>query len=99
MMTFNNGALVTRETGMSATFRTATAYMKEQMVVSKTPVVVRLHESTIEAQTMTLYTGEERAIFEGAVKTHLERHPTPDTKAEVPPSPAGPAAGTLAAPQ
>ncbi|MGO9174159.1 MAG: LPS export ABC transporter periplasmic protein LptC [Rhodomicrobium sp.] len=72
-MTFNNGVVVTRDGGMSAEFQTATAYMKQQMVISKTPVVVRLHESTIHAETMTLYWGESRAIFEGNVRTHIER--------------------------
>src|SRR5262249_57884255 len=43
-MTFNNGPIdVTRDGGMSATFQTATAHMKEQTVISKKPVVVRLH--------------------------------------------------------
>jgi lipopolysaccharide export system protein LptC len=72
-MTFNNGAVVTREPGMSATFKTATAYMKQQMVISKTPVTVRLHESTILADTMTLWWSDQRAIFEGHVRTHVER--------------------------
>src|SRR5271166_3858049 len=54
-MTFNHGAVVTRDAGMTATFQTATAYMKEQKVISKTPVVVRLQESTILAESMTLY--------------------------------------------
>jgi len=80
-MTFNNGAEVTRDGGMSATFQTATAYMKQQMVVSKTPVVVRLHESTIHADNMTLYWNESRAIFEGNVRTHIERQAeTADSK-------------------
>lgn len=74
-MVFNNGAVVTRESGMTATFQTATAYMKQQMVVSKTPVVVRLRESTIHADSMTLFWGDQRAIFEGNVKTHAERQP------------------------
>jgi lipopolysaccharide export system protein LptC len=72
-MTFNNGAVVSRDPDFSATFRTATAFMKQQTVVSKTPVVVRLHESTIHADGMTLFWGEQRAIFEGNVRTHIER--------------------------
>jgi len=78
-ITFNNGALVTREPGMTANFETATAYMKQHLVISKTPVVVRLHESTIHAQQMTLYSSEQRAIFEGNVKTHIERKPAEGT--------------------
>ena len=60
---FDNGVAVTHDGGMSATFQTATAYMKTQTMISKTPVVVRLHESTINAETMTLYWGENRADF------------------------------------
>ncbi|MGO9485502.1 MAG: LPS export ABC transporter periplasmic protein LptC [Rhodomicrobium sp.] len=72
---FDNGMVVTRDGGMSATFEKATAYMKLQTLISKTPVVVRLHESTINAETMTLYWGENRAIFVGNVRTHIEREP------------------------
>ncbi len=72
-MTFDNGATVTRDGGMSAVFRTATAFMKQSTLVSKTPVTVRLHESTINADKMTLYWNEQRAIFEGQVRTHIER--------------------------
>ncbi len=74
-MIFNNGAVVTREPGMTATFQTATAFMKQQIVDSKTPVVVRLHESTIHAESMILFWNEQRAIFEGNVRTHVERQP------------------------
>jgi lipopolysaccharide export system protein LptC len=71
-MTFNNGVVVKREPDFSATFKTATAYMKKQTLISHTPVVVRLHESTIEADGMTLFWSEQRAIFEGNVRTHIE---------------------------
>jgi lipopolysaccharide export system protein LptC len=74
-ITFDNGAVVTRDGGMSATFQTAIAYMKTQTMIAKTPVVVRLHESTINAENMTLYWSENRAIFEGNVRTHIEREP------------------------
>jgi hypothetical protein len=77
-MTFNNGPIfVTRDGGMSATLQTATAFMKEQTVISKTPVVVRLLESTIHAKTMTLHWAEQRAIFVGKVRTHIERTAQP----------------------
>ena len=49
--------------------------MKNQTMISNTPVIVRLHESTINAQTMTLHWGESRAVFEGNVRTHIEREP------------------------
>ncbi len=80
-MTFNNGAVVTREPGLTATFKTAKVFMKQQLVISKTPVIVRLHESKIEAETMTLYSGEQRAVFEGNVRTHIERQQVADKKA------------------
>jgi lipopolysaccharide export system protein LptC len=72
---FGNGVTVTHDGGMSAAFQSATAYMKAQTMISKTPVVVRLHESTINAENMTLYWGENRAVFEGNVRTHIEREP------------------------
>ncbi|HZV21519.1 MAG TPA: LPS export ABC transporter periplasmic protein LptC [Hyphomicrobiales bacterium] len=78
-MIFNNGALVTREPGMTATFQTAVAFMKQQIVDSRTPVVVRLQESTIHADSMILYWGEQRAVFEGHVRTHVERQPASET--------------------
>jgi len=74
-MTFNNGVVVKREADMTATFQKATAFIKQQTVISKTPVIVRLHESTIHAESMTMLWGEQRTIFEGNVRTHLERHP------------------------
>jgi lipopolysaccharide export system protein LptC len=96
-MTFNNGAYLTRDGGMSATFQTATAFMKQQMVISKTPVTVRLHESTIQSETMTLHWGEQRAIFEGKVRTHIEREAQPGTGgASASPLPAASDAGRSA---
>ncbi len=75
VITFGNGVTVTHDGGMSATFQTAKAFMKAQTMISKTPVAVRLHESTINAEGMTLYWSESRAIFEGNVRTHIEREP------------------------
>ena len=90
-LTFNNGVVVKREPDLTATFQTATAFMKQQTVISKTPVIVRLHESTIHAETMTMFWGEQRTIFEGNVKTHLERQPeeAASQRSEKQPSPAG----------
>ncbi len=36
-MTFNNGVVVRREPDLTATFQTATAFMKQQMVFRKRP--------------------------------------------------------------
>ena len=90
-LTFNNGVVVKREPDLTATFQTAIAFMKQQTVISKTPVIVRLHESTIHAETMTMFWGEQRTIFEGNVKTHLERQPeeAASQRSEKQPSPAG----------
>jgi len=89
-MTFNNGVSVKREPDMIAAFQTATAFIKQQTVVSKTPVVVRLHESTIHAESMTMFWGEQRAVFEGNVKTHLERQCDEDLqRSETRPSSSG----------
>ena len=90
-MTFNNGAVVKREPDLTATFQTATAFIKQQTVISKTPVIVRLHESTIHAESMTMFSGEQRAIFEGNVRTHLERQPEEAARqqSETQPSSAG----------
>jgi lipopolysaccharide export system protein LptC len=74
-ITFGSGVTVTHDGGLSATFQTAKAFMKAQTMLSKTPVVVRLHESTINAESMTLYWSENRAVFEGNVRTHIERKP------------------------
>lgn len=74
-MKFERGLDIVRGPGMSAKFQTATVYIPEQRVVSNTPVIVKLHDSTISAQKLTLYTAEARAIFEGAVKVHLQRQP------------------------
>jgi len=72
-ITFNNGAIIKREPGLVAEFEKVVALMKEQKAVSNTPVVVRLHESTIHADSMTLRWGEQFAVFEGNVRTHIER--------------------------
>jgi lipopolysaccharide export system protein LptC len=89
-MTFNNGVVVKREPDSTAEFQTAIAFIKQQTVISKTPVVVRLHESTIHAQSMTMFWGEQRTIFEGNVRTHLERKPEEAAaqQSETQPSPA-----------
>jgi lipopolysaccharide export system protein LptC len=92
-MTFNNGVVVKREPDMTATLQTATAFMKQQTVISKTPVIVRLRESTIHSDSMTLYWGEQRAIFEGNVRTHIERQPA-EAGSPSQPGTQPPAAGT-----
>jgi len=47
--------------------------MLNNMVISKDPVELAFKENTVRADSMTLYSRESRAIFEGRVKVHLER--------------------------
>jgi lipopolysaccharide export system protein LptC len=77
-MIFTDGVTLTRTPAMSAVFETAKVYIKEQRIVSETPVEVRLHDSTIRADRLTLYTADARAIFEGRVRVHLARQSPAD---------------------
>jgi lipopolysaccharide export system protein LptC len=74
-LTFDNGALIGGTAGYRGKLKTATAFMQENKIVSKDPVDLAFHNSTIKADTMTLYSSESRAIFEGRVKVHLEKAP------------------------
>jgi lipopolysaccharide export system protein LptC len=74
-LTFDNGVLIGGQAGMSGTLKTATAFMQAHKLISNDPVDLAYHGTTIKAQSMTLYTSEGRAIFEGNVKVHLERQP------------------------
>ena len=47
--------------------------MQSNMLISKDPVDLAFHNSTIKAQSMTYYSSEGRAVFEGSVRVHLER--------------------------
>jgi hypothetical protein len=55
--------------------RLGAGYPPREAFLSKTPVTVRLHESTINADTMTPHWGGQYAVFEGKVRTHIERQP------------------------
>lgn len=70
---FDNGVIVDGDAGMSGKLRYATAFFKENMLVSNEPVELTFHSSTINAQSMTFYSAENRVIFKGKVKVHLER--------------------------
>jgi lipopolysaccharide export system protein LptC len=72
-LTFDNGVVINGDSGMSGRLKTATAFMKDNLLVSKDPVDLAFHNSTIKAQSMTYYSNEGRAVFEGSVKVHLER--------------------------
>jgi lipopolysaccharide export system protein LptC len=72
-LTFDKGVVIGGDAGYSGTLKTATAFMQSNMVISKDPVDLAFKENTIKADSMTLYSSESRAIFEGRVKVHLER--------------------------
>lgn len=74
-LTFDNGVVIGGDAGISGTLKTATAFMQAHKLISRDPVDLAYHGTTIKAQSMTLYSGEGRAVFEGNVKVHLERKP------------------------
>lgn len=71
-LTFDNGVVIGGDGGISGTLKTATAFMQGHMLVSNDPVDLSFHGTTIQAQKMTLYSSEGRAVFEGNVKVHME---------------------------
>lgn len=75
-LTFDNGVIIDGEAGIAGQLKKATAYMKENRLVSTTPVTLRYHGHTIESQSLEVWTAEGRAIFTGQVKVHLERAQT-----------------------
>jgi lipopolysaccharide export system protein LptC len=74
-LTFDNGVVIGGEAGISGTLKTATAFMQANKLISHDPVDLAFHGTTIKAQSMTLYSSEGRAIFEGNVRVHLKRKP------------------------
>jgi lipopolysaccharide export system protein LptC len=72
-LTFDHGVVIGGDGGISGTLKTATAFMQGHMLVSHDPVDLSLHGTNIQAQNMTLYSSEGRAVFEGNVKVHMER--------------------------
>lgn len=74
-MTFNEGVDIERSSGLKAKLKSAVAYFSKNLVVSKEPVEVRLHESVIRAQSLEIFTNEARAVFTGNVYVHIQRQP------------------------
>lgn len=70
---FNNGLSIAGEAGFRGKLQTATAFFRSNKLVSKDPVDLGFHGSTIKASSMTFHSSEARAIFEGNVRVHLER--------------------------
>lgn len=74
-LTFDRGVTIGGEAGMSGKLKTATAFFQNHVLISPDPVELSFHDSTIRAQSMTLYTSESRVVFTGDVRAHLERAP------------------------
>ncbi len=72
-LTFDNGVTIGGSSGFSGTLKTATAFFQANKLISTDPVELGFHDSTIKARSMTYYSEEARAIFEGGVRVHLER--------------------------
>lgn len=79
-LTFDNGVVIGGDGGMTGKLKTATAFIQNHVLISPDPVELSFHDSTIQAQSMTLYTDESRVIFTGDVRVHLERAPKEGTK-------------------
>ncbi len=75
-MTFDNGVTIGGEAGIAGTLKTATAYMKENRLISTDPLTLAYHGHTIAADNVEMWTHESRAIFTGNVRVHLERAQT-----------------------
>jgi lipopolysaccharide export system protein LptC len=75
-LTFDNGVTIGGEAGIAGRLKTATAYMKEKRLISKDPVDLAYQGHTIAADNVEMWTGENRVIFTGNVRVHLERTPT-----------------------
>jgi lipopolysaccharide export system protein LptC len=75
-MTFDSGVTIGGEAGLSGTLKTATAYMKENRLISQDPLTLTYHGHTIASDSVEIWTSENRAIFTGNVRVHLERAET-----------------------
>jgi lipopolysaccharide export system protein LptC len=74
-LTFDKGVNIDGEAGYAGRLQTATAFLKTNLLISHDPVDLTFQGSTIQARRMTLYTSENRAVFEGNVRVHLKRKP------------------------
>jgi lipopolysaccharide export system protein LptC len=72
-LTFDNGLTIGGNRGYAGKLKTATAFFQSNKLITTDPVDLAYGDSTIQAQSMTLFSSEGRAIFEGNVKVHLER--------------------------
>lgn len=74
-LTFTQSVTIGGDAGFAGKLQTATAFFQSNKLISSDPVEFSFHSSTIQADSMTLFSGEKRAIFKGRVKAHLERAP------------------------
>jgi lipopolysaccharide export system protein LptC len=72
-LTFDNGVTIGGSAGFSGQLQTATAFFQSNKLISTDPVDLAFRNSTIKARSMTFYSSESRAVFEGGVRVHLER--------------------------
>lgn len=76
-LTFADGVTIGGSAGLTGKLKTATAFFQTHKLISTDPVDLSFHENSIKAESMTLFSSERRAIFQGNVKVHLQR--TPET--------------------
>jgi lipopolysaccharide export system protein LptC len=72
-LTFDNGLTIGGNRGFAGQLKTATAFFQSNKLITTDPVDLAYGESTIKARSMTLFSGEGRAVFEGGVIVHLKR--------------------------
>jgi lipopolysaccharide export system protein LptC len=73
-LTFDSGVTIGGNAGFAGKLKTATAFLQSNKLISTDPVELAFRSSTIKARSMTYYSADSRAIFEGGVRVHLERN-------------------------
>jgi lipopolysaccharide export system protein LptC len=73
--TFDNGVTIGGEAGIAGKLKTATAFMKEKRLISNDPVELSYQGHQVVADSVEFFTTENRVIFTGNVRVHLERAP------------------------
>lgn len=71
--TFDNGVTIGGDMGISGELKTATAFIKENRLISNDPVVLGYHGHRVASDKVEFYNAEKRVIFTGNVRVHLER--------------------------
>ncbi|MGI9378034.1 MAG: LPS export ABC transporter periplasmic protein LptC [Methyloligellaceae bacterium] len=81
-MQLRGGIKVTSSSGMNADLDAADLDMKKQIIVSKSPVTVRMPSGTVDAEQMTLLGDDNEVVFEGNVKVRLLRTSSTNAQAQ-----------------